>query len=635
MLLVAAGILVATANTSGAYDRPGPTFLVSVSSTGRPANGTDWAWAAPVISANGRYVAFSSDATNLVPGDTNGAQDVFVRDLRSGHTRLASVGLGGMPAISQCFTGSFAPSISASGRYVVFSSCAKNLVAGETQPNDAVFVRDLRRGVTSLVSVSNLGVPSGGDSGPQAISGDGRYVVFTGGLDLALPKVAPGLQVYLRDLRTKTTSLVSTSSGGSPGDDSSGTCANRRFTGASAGISSDGTHVVFQSLATNLTSGTSSPVPVVGPALDHPAGPNPLGISHIFVKDLRTNKTAQADVNDHGISATPPPVLQACYPSTSPMIDAHGRSVSFESSASNLLPDPGHNWPFTDDAFVHDFHTGRTERVDVTSAGENPRSIREMNTGDNGGQLTTVSLDGRYVGFESLDSGLNPRGVSGSFLHDTRTGVTEPVPSKVTGTWAGSTPTAEYPYTIDGRSIVFLGTAHQGSGIFLRDLGPALGVGGVTTARGSANSEGALDGASYVSRPAYRDLFLRVELRWMGPSTGVPTADAAGLVYGVDFTANGHRYEVRAQRVPGPDYDPAGGASFGLFERDPATGLYTDEVGALRGGYGTTGEEVVCSVPLRDIGLEPGRGLQDVRVFSGIGSYRIGVVTVLDSMRVS
>src|SRR5204862_8198297 len=106
-----------------------------------------------------------------------------------------------------------------------------------------------------------------------------------------------------------------------------------------------------------------------------------------------------------------------------------------------------------------------------------------------------------------------------------------------------------------------------------------------------------------------------------------------GLVYGLDFTANGTSYEVRAQRVPGLDYDAAGGASFGLFKQDAVTGLYTHKVATLHGGYGTTGAEVVFSLPLRDIGLQDGGRLTNATAFTAVGSYELGVVHILDSLR--
>src|SRR5689334_24115886 len=99
-------------------------------------------------SDDGRYAAFTSNSSNLVPGDTNGTYDVFVRDLRTGRTTLASGGLNGRPADGYAAD----TVISGNGRYVAFSSCASNLVAGDTNGQRDVFVRDLWTGVTTRAS---------------------------------------------------------------------------------------------------------------------------------------------------------------------------------------------------------------------------------------------------------------------------------------------------------------------------------------------------------------------------------------------------------------------------------------------------------------------------------------------------
>lgn len=141
---------------------------ISVSSAGAQANA--WA-AAPTISANGRYVTFSSTATNLTPGHDDQTWDVFVRDLRTGTTTWVST--------SDSTSGdSIFSVISADGRYVAFMSSAANLVTGDTNGVDDVFVRDLRAGVTRRVSVSRTGVQSNGESRLPQISADGRSITF-------------------------------------------------------------------------------------------------------------------------------------------------------------------------------------------------------------------------------------------------------------------------------------------------------------------------------------------------------------------------------------------------------------------------------------------------------------------------
>ncbi len=130
-LLVAAIVLAATGIlTTHIYASPGTTTLVSVDSAGNQANGGSYE---PAFSADGRYVAFTSRASNLVPGDTNGDYDVFVRDRQTDQTTRVSVDSAG----NEASPGSESPAISADGRYVAFESEASNLVQGDTKPGDA------------------------------------------------------------------------------------------------------------------------------------------------------------------------------------------------------------------------------------------------------------------------------------------------------------------------------------------------------------------------------------------------------------------------------------------------------------------------------------------------------------------
>ncbi|MGD9519826.1 MAG: TolB family protein, partial [Armatimonadota bacterium] len=154
------------------HDRlTGQTTRVSVATGGGQAN--DWS-EGPSISADGRYVAFHSSADNLVPGDTNGHEDIFVHDRLTGETTRVSVATGG----GQANQGSWEPSISADGRYVAFHNLASNLVPGDTNGSEDVFVHDRVTGQTTRVSVSTGGGQANGESGKPSISADGRYVAF-------------------------------------------------------------------------------------------------------------------------------------------------------------------------------------------------------------------------------------------------------------------------------------------------------------------------------------------------------------------------------------------------------------------------------------------------------------------------
>ena len=149
----------------------GTTRRVSISSTGTQANDAS---DSPSISADGRYVAFHSDATNLVAGDTNGASDIFVRDRQAGTTTRVSVS----SAESQGNDDSYNPSISADGRSVAFQSDASNLVANDTNGTSDIFVRDRQAGTTRRVSISSTGTQGNNNSDAPSISADGRYVAF-------------------------------------------------------------------------------------------------------------------------------------------------------------------------------------------------------------------------------------------------------------------------------------------------------------------------------------------------------------------------------------------------------------------------------------------------------------------------
>ncbi|MGQ9518228.1 MAG: TolB family protein, partial [Anaerolineae bacterium] len=145
---------------------------ISVASDGTQGNSDSMDNA---VSEDGRYVAFSSLADNLVAGDTNSTADIFLRDRLTGTTVLISMAIGGGPANQA----SHNPDISADGQVIAFDSLASNLVADDTNGTWDVFVRDLAAGQTRRVSVSNAGAEGNGESTAPAISSDGRYVAFT------------------------------------------------------------------------------------------------------------------------------------------------------------------------------------------------------------------------------------------------------------------------------------------------------------------------------------------------------------------------------------------------------------------------------------------------------------------------
>ncbi len=202
----------------------------------------------PTLSADGRYVAYGSVASTLVAGDTNGARDIFVHDRTTATTTRVSVATGG----TQSNGTSEDPVLSDDGRYVVFQAAASNLVAGDTNAVQDAFVHDRQTGTTSRLSVSSSGVEGNGDSLEPTIAGNGSAVAFeSAATNLVTGDTNAAVDIFVRDLAAGTTVRVSV--------DSAGAQAN----GASdeSSFSGDGSHVAFESLASNLVAGdTNAPI---------------------------------------------------------------------------------------------------------------------------------------------------------------------------------------------------------------------------------------------------------------------------------------------------------------------------------------------------------------------------------------
>jgi Tol biopolymer transport system component len=215
-----------------------PTSLerVSLSTDGVEANGPS---ARPALSDNGRFVAFESGATNLVVGDSNGVPDIFLRDLYARTTTQVSLtAVGGLAD-----GGSYAPAISADGRYVAFESDASNLVSYDTNGVRDIFVKDVETGTVMRVSVSSSGEPADAPAFHPAINADGRFVAFHSSASNLVPDDTNGMtDVFVHDRDTGETTRVSITSTGEQGD----------FGSLDPAISADGRHVAFLSSASNL-----------------------------------------------------------------------------------------------------------------------------------------------------------------------------------------------------------------------------------------------------------------------------------------------------------------------------------------------------------------------------------------------
>jgi Tol biopolymer transport system component len=224
--------------------------------------GTDNSYV-PSISGDGRYVAFESLATNLLGAgnDNNGFSDVFVHDLQTGATSRVSVDSAGAEGDNN----SYSPSISGDGRYVAFVSDATNLlgVGNDTNGSRDVFVHDRDAdgngtydeplGVSTVrVSVDSLGAEANGDSSSSSISADGRYVAFeSNASNLVDDDINASTDVFVHDLLTATTTRVSVDLAGVEGNGNSN----------NPSMSADGKSVTFQSDADNLVAGDTNAAP--------------------------------------------------------------------------------------------------------------------------------------------------------------------------------------------------------------------------------------------------------------------------------------------------------------------------------------------------------------------------------------
>jgi len=405
-----------------------PVVRVDLDVNGVEANaGADYV----VISRDGRYVAFASDSSNLVPSDTNGAADIFVKELATGAIVRMSVDSSGAEADKF----SYGPAISADGRFVAFISGADNLVANDTNAHFDVFVHDRDpdgngvfdegNDVTTRASVDSNGAQGNDDSGfgyganggRLSLSGDGRFVTF----DSRATNLAANSAhcCFLHDNVTGATLRVGLDSAGNPGNAPS-------FLPV---ISRDGNFVAFTSDANNLVPG------------DHN------GHADIFVTDLTQGTTTRASVSSAGVGG-------GGGDSFFPAISKDGRYVAFISGAKNLVTgDIDSIW----NVFLRDTVNLTTIRVDVDPSG-NPAN-------ENAWTGVALSDDGSQVVFESLATNLDPRDTNGfgdTFVSDLGTGATSLVSLTCFGRSADGN-SSDWPFppsiTADGRFVAFQSNA--------------------------------------------------------------------------------------------------------------------------------------------------------------------------------
>jgi Tol biopolymer transport system component len=367
--------------------------------------------AAPAVSAGSRFVAFASDASNLVAKDTNDATDVFVRDRRSGTTERVSVGTNGVQANGE----SFAPSISAGGWFVAFVSYADNLVPDDFNFSADVFVRDRRSGATVRVSGGSGLDEADDDSLFAAISADGSSVAFVSDATNLVPgDTNDSADVFVVDGRTGRTERVNVARDGAEGNKGSL---------PPVAISAGGRFVAFASEASNLVPGDTN------------------GVADVFLRDRRTKRTVRVSVGQGGAQGNDISFVQA--------ISADGRFVVFYSYASNLVPNDTNKSP---DVFVWDRRTRTTERVSVARHGAQA---------NDGSDFAAISADGRYVTFHSLAGNLVPGDTNGAgdvFLRDRTARRTERVSVARNGAQAKGS-SVQSTISADGQFVAFTSDA--------------------------------------------------------------------------------------------------------------------------------------------------------------------------------
>ena len=384
----------------------GTTERVSLSGQGQEANGaSDW----PEISADGLSVVFASTATNLIAGDTNRFEDVFVVDLQSGAVELVSHSASGGQADAPCSQ----PVISGDGRFVVFVSAATNLVPGTTTGLEEIYLYDRDDGSLKWVSAPLIGAVNDGESGEPAISADGNWVAFSSNSAQLVSGDTLGLRdIFLWNRASSAIERVSVTQAGDGANSLSYVPA----------LSADGRFIVFRSHASNLVAGDT----------------NLSG--DIFLRDNLSGALQRVNLSTTG--------EQASGPSDEPAISADGRFIVFRSHASNLVPNDTNGSP---DIFVHDIQ-GTTTRISVDSYADE----------SNGSNFSpAISADGASIAFYSEANNLDlvlvdNNGAGDVFAHGepptaepTETPTTEPTetptaePTETSTPEPTDTPTAE------------------------------------------------------------------------------------------------------------------------------------------------------------------------------------------------
>lgn len=405
-VMCAFGSAVLTIGHSASATVPNVNDLISVGGSSTIADNYSQN---PDISANGRYVVFASTATNLVTGDANGKSDIFLRDMQTSTTTAISV-----TAQSAVGNGdSMWPKISHNGRYVTFTSNASNLVAGDVNGMPDVFVRDVESGTTTIASKTASGMHADGSSEVSDISADGRFVVFhSTATDLVSPSPADSPQVYIKDLQTGAVKLLSKNTLGAAGNAASlnasincsgnvvsfesaadnlvggdnshswdvfvshvnwsgdsvrGLTVDANATADNSEVSCDGNTITYQSAASNIVTNVS----------------NPNNVRNVYSYDRSNEEHALISIANGNTNAN--------NHSGDPVVSGDGRYIAFLSDAWNLTPNYLPSIGGTTSVFIRDIKTGTTELL--------TRNLDNDKIG--GSQSPAISSDGSYVVFQN------------------------------------------------------------------------------------------------------------------------------------------------------------------------------------------------------------------------------------------
>jgi Tol biopolymer transport system component len=411
--MIARRIFVATIVVATAF-AAAPAAVASQAATVRVSIGVGGAdtsansnW--PSVSANGRFVAFSSWANNLVPNDGNDQSDIFVRDLVTGATRLVSVASDGTQANGTSFT----PSISADGDVIAFESTASNLVSNDTEGHGDIFVHVMSTGRTTRVSQRPTGVGANEDSVEPSISANGKVVAFSSLASnlVSVPVNATGLccDIFVHNLTTGQNKLGDPMLNGEGASDS--------FLPV---LSANGRYLAFGSWGCGIAKDVE--------CLDE---------SNVYELDMHTGAMQLVSRAYSG------KVGFGC--GANPAISADGSVVAFISDGGNLVP---HDTNGAYDVFVRDMTAGVTQRASVTS--------KEQQTNGGLGRVS-LSADGTLVTFQSDAWNIVPNDdnlVQDIFLRDLRRGRTVRVSVSSSGTQANAY-SSNAMISADGSTVVF------------------------------------------------------------------------------------------------------------------------------------------------------------------------------------